>query len=141
MLAIVGLTWVYIASTHTTPPPPPPPPPPPRYVRNYPASWPPPFFQEEIRPGAWGSWLDEPYWRHGGGRPSYERDRDFIWYRPGEANGAQEANEWSIQCEERDGTIRDASPGHNEECESARRMRIRNDWHEPALVYYFAKRH
>jgi hypothetical protein len=151
VLFCAALIWLYLANldglmnqqqknwVERTRPPSPPQPSRPAYVRNYPASWPAPFFQEEIMPGAWGAWLDEPYWRHGGTRPGSYNDRDFIWYRPGEANGVQAGNEWAIQCEDSDGTVRDVPAGHNEECEFSHRIRIRNDWHAPALVYYFAK--
>lgn len=104
------------------------------YPRNYPSSWPAPFFQEEIRPGEWGTWLEEPNWQQ------HRTEQDFIWYRTVEIGGVEEPNEWSIQCEDIQGIVHDVRAGHNEECEISRRIRIRNDWQRTALAYYFAKR-
>jgi hypothetical protein len=105
------------------------------YARNYPSSWPAPFFEEEIKPGAWGSWVEEPKSQRG----ASSSDQDFVWYWCVEAGGMKESGEWSIQCEDSGGIVRDVSAGHNEQCESARRVRIRNDWPQPAFVYYFTK--
>jgi hypothetical protein len=107
------------------------------HARNYPSSWPPPFFEEEITSGAWGSWIEEPESRRGAS--SSNQDQDFVWYWCVEAGGMKESGEWSIQCEDSSGIVRDVSAGHNEECESARRVRIRNDWAQAAFVYYFTK--
>jgi hypothetical protein len=104
------------------------------YPRNYPSSWPAPFFQEEIRPGEWGTWLEEPGWQEHSG------EQDFIWYRTVEMGGVEERNEWSVQCEDGQGTVRYVGAGHNEECKMSRRIRIRNDWQYGAVAYYFAKR-
>ena len=103
------------------------------YLRNYPSSWPAPFFQEEIKPGGWGTWLEEPNWRR------EKSEQDFVWYRAVEAAGVEETQEWAIQCEDEQGMVRDVSPGHNHECETLRRIRVRNDWQRTAFVYYFAK--
>ena len=105
------------------------------YPRNYPSSWPAPFFEEEIKPGEWGRWLEEPNWQQ------RNAGQDFIWYRSVEAHGIEESNEWSIQCEDGQGVVHDIGPGHNEQCELLHRIRIRNDWQNTAFVYYFAKSH
>lgn len=103
------------------------------YSRNYPSSWPSPFFREEIKPGDWGTWLEQPNWQQ------HRAEHDFIWYRAVESGGVGEANEWAIQCQDGQGLIRDITAGHNEQCEVSRLIRIRNDWQHTALVYYFAK--